>query len=182
MEGFETFIDSEGNACPGSCVTYREQGLGALHHVLRLLGALGRRRRSKEAEVRPSLHPPVVGGRQSLHVGHLLATSHHRRMQKVWKPLIPLGLNMPARAEQTGRSESDALLASGRTQNDKIHDVILYVWNNRYILQDYDVTKKLEHAYKSSKVDSSSISAVDPKALYSRRFQDFIRRIFMEDD
>nr|XP_009393561.1 PREDICTED: phosphatidylinositol 4-phosphate 5-kinase 1-like [Musa acuminata subsp. malaccensis] len=95
------------------------------------------------------------------------------------KPLIRLGLNMPARAEHTARSESDALLASG-TQSDKIHDVILY-FGIIDILQDYDVTKKLEHAYKSLKVDSNSISAVDPK-LYSRRFQDFIRRIFMEDD
>ena len=86
---------------------------------------------------------------------------------------------MPARAEHTARSESDALLASG-TQSDKIHDVILY-FGIIDILQDYDVTKKLEHAYKSLKVDSNSISAVDPK-LYSRRFQDFIRRIFMEDD
>ncbi|RWW86473.1 hypothetical protein BHE74_00004750 [Ensete ventricosum] len=44
--------------------------LNASHHALRLLGALGRRRRSKEAEVRPSLphllHPPVVGGRQEV--------------------------------------------------------------------------------------------------------------------
>ncbi|RWV91809.1 hypothetical protein GW17_00045869 [Ensete ventricosum] len=83
------------------------------------------------------------------------------------------------RAEHTARSESDALLASG-TQSDKIHDVILY-FGIIDILQDYDVTKKLEHAYKSLKVDSNSISAVDPK-LYSRRFQDFIRRIFMEDE
>ncbi|RWW08296.1 hypothetical protein GW17_00028273 [Ensete ventricosum] len=62
----------------------------------------------------------------------------------------------------------------------KIHDVILY-FGVIDILQDYDITKKLEHAYKSLQVDPNSISAVDPK-LYSRRFQDFIGRIFMEDD
>jgi len=48
------------------------------------------------------------------------------------------------------------------------------------ILQDYDISKKLEHAYKSLQVDPTSISAVDPK-LYSKRFRDFIHRIFIED-
>ncbi|KAI9120902.1 hypothetical protein K1719_007935 [Acacia pycnantha] len=48
------------------------------------------------------------------------------------------------------------------------------------ILQDYDISKKLEHAYKSIQYDSTSISAVDPR-LYSRRFRDFIFRIFSED-
>lgn len=37
------------------------------------------------------------------------------------------------------------------------------------ILQDYDISKKLEHAYKSLQVDPASISVVDPK-LYSERF------------
>ena len=37
------------------------------------------------------------------------------------------------------------------------------------ILQDYDISKRLEHAYKSFQVDHTSISAVDPK-LYSKRF------------
>ncbi|CAL9183791.1 unnamed protein product [Musa hybrid cultivar] len=90
------------------------------------------------------------------------------------KPFIGLGLNMPARAEHTTRSELMPTL------NGKIHDVILY-FGIIDVLQDYDITKKLEHAYKSLQVDPNSISAVDPK-LYSRRFQEFIRRIFMEDD
>jgi 1-phosphatidylinositol-4-phosphate 5-kinase len=45
------------------------------------------------------------------------------------------------------------------------------------ILQEYDMGKKLEHAFKSLQFDAFSISAVDP-ALYSRRFQDFIRNTF----
>lgn len=49
------------------------------------------------------------------------------------------------------------------------------------ILQDYDITKKLEHAYKSFQYDPTSISAVDPRQ-YSRRFRDFILKIFIEDD
>ncbi|KAH9713102.1 phosphatidylinositol 4-phosphate 5-kinase 2 [Citrus sinensis] len=61
----------------------------------------------------------------------------------------------------------------------EVFDVVLY-FGIIDILQDYDISKKLEHAYKSLQVDPSSISAVDPK-LYSKRFRDFIRRIFRED-
>lgn len=49
------------------------------------------------------------------------------------------------------------------------------------ILQDYDISKKLEHAYKSIQYDPTSISAVDPKQ-YSKRFRDFIFNIFAEDE
>lgn len=48
------------------------------------------------------------------------------------------------------------------------------------ILQDYDISKKLEHAYKSIQYDPTSISAVDPKQ-YSRRFRDFLLKIFEEE-
>jgi 1-phosphatidylinositol-4-phosphate 5-kinase len=91
---------------------------------------------------------------------------------------------MPARAErvckagldqqQTGSSKSTPSESSG-----EISDVILY-FGIIDILQDYDISKKLEHAYKSLQVDPTSISAVDPK-LYSKRFRDFIHRIFVED-
>ncbi|KAJ7957106.1 Phosphatidylinositol 4-phosphate 5-kinase [Quillaja saponaria] len=100
-------------------------------------------------------------------------------------PLIRLGANMPGRAErvskfgldqQTGSASSNSTpsKSSGETL-----DVILY-FGIIDILQDYDISKKLEHAYKSFQVDPSSISAVDPK-LYSKRFRDFIHRIFVED-
>ena len=59
------------------------------------------------------------------------------------------------------------------------YDVVIYC-GIIDILQDYDISKKLEHAYKSLQVDPSSISAVDPK-LYSKRFRDFVGRIFIED-
>ncbi|XP_010926458.2 LOW QUALITY PROTEIN: phosphatidylinositol 4-phosphate 5-kinase 2 [Elaeis guineensis] len=100
------------------------------------------------------------------------------------KPLIRLGANMPARAEHVLRSESEPcpLIGGGLltpTQSGEIYDVILY-FGIIDILQDYDITKKLEHAYKSLQADPNSISAVDPK-LYSRRFQDFISKIFVKD-
>ncbi|CAL9092423.1 unnamed protein product [Musa acuminata var. zebrina] len=100
------------------------------------------------------------------------------------RPFIHLGANMPAKAEHVTRSESEPFVSSVAlsppTQSGKLHDVFLY-FGIIDILQDYDITKKLEHAYKSLQADPNSISAVDPK-LYSRRFQDFINRIFVEND
>ncbi|KAE9595932.1 hypothetical protein Lal_00030445 [Lupinus albus] len=107
------------------------------------------------------------------------------RVKSGRKSLIRLGANMPARAERmTRRSDFDQYTgveishlnpySSGETS-----DVILY-FGIIDILQDYDITKKLEHAYKSLQVDSSSISAVDPK-FYSKRFRDFVGRTFVED-
>lgn len=105
------------------------------------------------------------------------------------KQPIRLGANLPARAEHVlRRSYSDhSPLAGGGgglltppAGSGEIYDVILY-FGVIDILQDYDISKKLEHAYKSLQVDPTSISAVDPK-LYSRRFRDFISRVFKEDD
>lgn len=42
------------------------------------------------------------------------------------------------------------------------------------ILQPYNMRKKVEHAFKSIKNDSRSISCVAP-AVYSQRFQQFLR-------
>ncbi|GAB2290849.1 Phosphatidylinositol 4-phosphate 5-kinase 1 [Dionaea muscipula] len=101
------------------------------------------------------------------------------------KPLIRLGANMPARAEQLARrSDFDHYPHGGLgnlilAQRGEISEVVLY-FGIIDILQDYDISKKLEHAYKSLQVDSTSISAVDPK-LYSKRFRDFVGRIFIED-
>ncbi|XP_043713371.1 phosphatidylinositol 4-phosphate 5-kinase 1-like isoform X2 [Telopea speciosissima] len=102
------------------------------------------------------------------------------------KPLIRLGANMPARAEQVVRGSDFAPftpIAGGNSTpirgGGEIYEVILY-FGIIDILQDYDISKKLEHAYKSLQADPTSISAVDPK-LYSKRFRDFIRRIFIED-
>ncbi|XP_047321697.1 phosphatidylinositol 4-phosphate 5-kinase 2-like [Impatiens glandulifera] len=93
------------------------------------------------------------------------------------KPVMRLGVNMPARAEGVDRrSDFDGSLSSSRGRTYK---VVLY-FGIIDILQDYDITKKLEHAYKSLQANPASISAVDPKH-YSKRFRDFILRIFKED-
>ncbi|CAL0330056.1 unnamed protein product [Lupinus luteus] len=115
---------------------------------------------------------------------------HNNEMHIGRKPLTRLGMNVPARAERvykgldqrigSGSSNSTPSVSDSTSSNGgEISDIILY-FGIIDILQDYDITKKLEHAYKSLQVDSTSISAVDPK-LYSRRFRDFIHRIFVED-
>ncbi|KAJ9180989.1 hypothetical protein P3X46_009166 [Hevea brasiliensis] len=91
---------------------------------------------------------------------------------------IRLGLNMPARVERTmRRNDCESQLVGEPTG--ECYDVIMF-FGIIDILQDYDISKKLEHAYKSIQYDPTSISAVDPKQ-YSRRFRDFIFKIFTEE-
>ncbi|MCO5568686.1 hypothetical protein L7F22_022385 [Adiantum nelumboides] len=86
---------------------------------------------------------------------------------------VHIGYNMPARAHRR--------LANGKADvnSKEAHNVLLY-FGVIDILQDYDMGKKLEHAYKSFQFDSLSISAVDP-VLYSKRFQQFMHEIFLAD-
>ncbi|XP_047342383.1 phosphatidylinositol 4-phosphate 5-kinase 1-like [Impatiens glandulifera] len=97
------------------------------------------------------------------------------------KPAMRLGANMPARAERVDRRTDfdPSSLSCSSFGHHHIHNVVIY-FGIIDILQDYDISKKLEHAYKSLQADPASISAVDPK-LYSKRFRDFIFRIFRED-
>ncbi|KAJ4774577.1 Phosphatidylinositol 4-phosphate 5-kinase 4 [Rhynchospora pubera] len=90
---------------------------------------------------------------------------------------MKLGIGMPARVEQIVRTDVVSDLIGEPTG--EFHSVILY-FGIIDILQDYDISKKLEHAYKSMQYDPTSISAVDPR-LYSKRFRDFIFRAFTED-
>ncbi|XP_038680291.1 phosphatidylinositol 4-phosphate 5-kinase 6-like [Tripterygium wilfordii] len=91
---------------------------------------------------------------------------------------IKLGVNMPALAERTvRRSDCESQLVGEPTG--EMYDIIIF-FGIIDILQDYDISKKLEHAYKSMQYDPTSISAVDPRQ-YSKRFRDFVFRIFLED-
>ncbi|KAH9734887.1 phosphatidylinositol 4-phosphate 5-kinase 9 [Citrus sinensis] len=81
---------------------------------------------------------------------------------------IQLGVNMPARAEQIPGKQEDLFHQS--------YDVVLYL-GIIDILQEYNMSKKIEHAYKSLQFDSISISAVDP-TFYSHRFLEFIEKVF----
>ena len=44
--------------------------------------------------------------------------------------------------------------------------------------QEYNMSKRVEHSVKALRHDGSTISAVDPRT-YSRRFQDFISKVFV---
>ncbi|XP_019071431.1 phosphatidylinositol 4-phosphate 5-kinase 6-like [Solanum lycopersicum] len=92
---------------------------------------------------------------------------------------ISLGINMPARVEKTFRKNDLDFQLVGEPTGE-LYDVTLF-FGIIDILQDYDITKKLEHAYKSIQCDPNSISAVDPMA-YSRRFRDYIFKVFVEDN
>ncbi|KAI7754540.1 hypothetical protein M8C21_024582 [Ambrosia artemisiifolia] len=89
---------------------------------------------------------------------------------------IRLGVNMPARAELTVRSHETQLVGE---PTQEFYDVTLF-FGIIDILQDYDISKKLEHAYKAFQYDPTSISAVDP-IQYSKRFRDFIFSVFKEE-
>ncbi|KAE8783162.1 Phosphatidylinositol-4-phosphate 5-kinase 2 [Hordeum vulgare] len=102
------------------------------------------------------------------------------------KPLARLGAHLPARAERTSTSDVDPFLSggggvsSGRSKSrGEAYDVVLY-FGIIDILRDYDISKRLEHAYKSLQTDPGSISAVDPR-LYSQRFRDFMGRVFIKE-
>ncbi|EEF42864.1 phosphatidylinositol-4-phosphate 5-kinase, putative [Ricinus communis] len=82
---------------------------------------------------------------------------------------IQLGVNMPARAEQIPGSEEKQTFHEA-------YDVVLYL-GIIDILQEYNMSKKIERAYKSLQFDSLSISSVDP-TFYSSRFLEFIQKVF----
>ncbi|KAM0898113.1 hypothetical protein ACQ4PT_022185 [Festuca glaucescens] len=91
---------------------------------------------------------------------------------------VKLGIAMQSRVENVVRNpESESPLIGDPTG--EFREVVLF-FGIIDILQDYDISKKLEHAYKSQLYDPNSISAVDPKQ-YCKRFRDFIYRAFTED-
>ncbi|WOK97692.1 phosphatidylinositol 4-phosphate 5-kinase 1-like [Canna indica] len=89
---------------------------------------------------------------------------------------IQLGVNMPAQAHcQLFHSEG---LDSTELDRVEFYDVVLY-FGIIDILQQYNMTKKIEHACKSLKYDPLSISAIEPK-MYSKRFISFLEKVFPE--
>ncbi|KAG0528684.1 hypothetical protein BDA96_05G033100 [Sorghum bicolor] len=94
------------------------------------------------------------------------------------KGSLKLGICMPSRVENVVKNpESESPLIGEPTG--EFQEVILF-FGIIDILQDYDISKKLEHAYKSMQYDPNSISAVDPKQ-YCKRFRDFIFKAFADD-
>lgn len=78
--------------------------------------------------------------------------------------------------------------ATRRLQDDKeeakevelceVYDVVLYM-GIIDILQEYNLRKKVENAYKSLQFDPTTISVVEPK-MYAERFIRFSKKVFPE--
>ncbi|KAL8116765.1 hypothetical protein AgCh_023067 [Apium graveolens] len=87
---------------------------------------------------------------------------------------VQLGVNMPAKAnhklQRDGGDASEAELF-------EVYDVVLYL-GIIDILQEYNLKKKVELAYKSFKYDPESISVMEPTP-YSKRFVSFLERVFV---
>ncbi|XP_016479547.1 phosphatidylinositol 4-phosphate 5-kinase 5-like [Nicotiana tabacum] len=139
----------------------------------------------REASITGDQTPPgcrTPTDNEGLEDGSVPHLSRSDRDQLLFNPAgwasISLGINMPARVERTERKNDLDFQLVGEPTGE-FYDVILF-FGIIDILQDYDITKKLEHAYKSIQCDPNSISAVDPKA-YSRRFRDYIFKVFTED-
>ncbi|CAL5438846.1 unnamed protein product [Camellia sinensis] len=86
---------------------------------------------------------------------------------------VQVGVNMPAQAiRKLQQEETD----SAEIELFEVYDVVLYL-GIIDILQEYNLKKKIEHAYKSLQYDPESISVVELK-LYSRRFINFLKKVF----
>jgi 1-phosphatidylinositol-4-phosphate 5-kinase len=80
---------------------------------------------------------------------------------------------MPARAQKVSEAINSEVEDPGTIEE---YDVVLYL-GIIDILQEYNVSKRVEHAVKSLKFDPLSISAVDP-STYSKRFINFLEKVF----
>lgn len=86
---------------------------------------------------------------------------------------VQLGVNMPA---QANRKVLEDGTDSMEVELYEVYDVVLYL-GIIDILQEYNMKKKVEHAYKSMQFDPLSISSVEPR-LYSQRFITFLETVF----
>ncbi|DBA74772.1 TPA: hypothetical protein ACH3X2_009295 [Trebouxia sp. C0005] len=84
---------------------------------------------------------------------------------------VHLGLNMAATAVPIASEEA------GDNAHTSSEDVVLY-FGIIDILQEYNMSKRFEHGFKSLSHDGSTISAVNPRA-YANRFQDFMKKVFV---
>ncbi|KAL9348237.1 hypothetical protein Peur_059603 [Populus x canadensis] len=90
-----------------------------------------------------------------------------------------LGVGMPARTIRSKLIKAGHVPSTRSAGGLECADVVLY-FSIVDIFQNYNLAKRLEHAYKSIKYDSKSIVTVNPKA-YASRFQDFMSLIFHVD-
>lgn len=61
----------------------------------------------------------------------------------------------------------------------EVYDVVVYM-GIIDILQEYNTKKKVEHKCKSLQYDPMTISVTEP-AIYSKRFVNFLHKVFPEE-
>lgn len=89
---------------------------------------------------------------------------------------VQLGVNMPA---QANRKLMEDKVEETEVELFEVYDVVLYM-GIIDILQEYNLRKKIEHAYKSLQFDPVTISVVEPK-FYAERFINFLEnKVFPE--
>ncbi|CAN1828908.1 Phosphatidylinositol 4-phosphate 5-kinase 7 [Linum perenne] len=90
---------------------------------------------------------------------------------------VQLGVNMPSEARRKlPPEEADDEPTTEAAVLFEVYDVVLYM-GIIDILQGYNARKKAEHAYKSMRFDSVTISVVEPEQ-YANRFIDSLRKVF----
>lgn len=89
---------------------------------------------------------------------------------------VQLGVNMPAQANHKLLQDE---VDSTEIELFEVFDVVLYL-GIIDILQEYNLKKKIENAYKSFIFDPLTISAVQP-SLYSKRFIGFLEKVFPDE-
>ncbi|CAA7020782.1 unnamed protein product [Microthlaspi erraticum] len=89
---------------------------------------------------------------------------------------VQLGVNMPAQAHHKLIEDKEE---SATIELFEVYDVVVYM-GIIDILQEYNTKKKVEHKCKSFQYDPMTISVTEP-TTYSKRFVDFLHKVFPEE-
>lgn len=95
----------------------------------------------------------------------------------IYRLPVQLGVNMPAQANCKLVEDK---IDSAEVELFEVYDVILFL-GIIDILQEYNIKKKAEHAYKSFQFDPITISVVEPK-FYSRRLISFLESVILVEN
>ncbi|XP_074282535.1 putative phosphatidylinositol 4-phosphate 5-kinase 11 [Silene latifolia] len=96
------------------------------------------------------------------------------------RPNFRFGAKVRAHAKQIPQSTNNGSTVGRKTRPPKKHSVLLYLGIIDF-LQNYNMMKRIEHAYKSLQYDAKEISTVKPE-LYANRFQEFLCKVFLTED
>ncbi|KAH0921243.1 hypothetical protein HID58_021261 [Brassica napus] len=89
---------------------------------------------------------------------------------------VQLGVNMPAQAHHKLDEDKEE---SATIELFEVYDVVVYM-GIIDILQEYNTKKKVEHKCKSLQYDPMTISVTEP-TIYSKRFVNFLHKVFPEE-